>query len=184
MKLRQQIIKQLMLEYQKNPTSVLFAKILKRTDKLLLHIVHNLLSTKPHLQEIDIEELYHEAINGLGKAALTIKEKDQDRYVPARIVAYVKAEIRSAYPYHPKEIPLKNKDIKNLNCSSKTEMLGDLIDLEKLLLKLTYEEQDLLSKRFFLCLSYKKLGLLFHVTPGAMWQRVQLILTKLKEGFK
>jgi hypothetical protein len=76
----------------------LFGKILERVSNLLLYVIYRHTAVKRHLGRIELNDLYHTAIVGLGNAANTVKEEETSDRVIQRIAAYVKAEIDKTYP--------------------------------------------------------------------------------------
>ena len=184
MSIQQLVTKQLMLEYQQRHDPAIFVKILKRTDKLLLHTILRLSRTKPHLQKVGMQELYHEAIIALGKAALSIKETEQDRYVPARIVAYITSEIRATYPYQDPKLLKRNVRKQVSEVSEDISALSDLIDLEQGLQCLSKSEKELIHERFYLDKTLKEIGKRMGLSYPAVGARIQKILTKLRKKLK
>lgn len=98
MGLREDILKELVLEYQQTQNPVLFERILKRVDKLLLRTIHSVVRNKPYLAKIELRDLYHTSIIGLSRAIKTTKLDEESKKVVARVVAYVKATIYVEFP--------------------------------------------------------------------------------------
>lgn len=96
--LQYKVLRELVTEYQKTPSEVLFSKILKRTDKLVLNSIHKHLKRRPELRDINFEDLYHVGIIGLGRAIKTALPTEPGHKITARIVAYIRATIDKEYP--------------------------------------------------------------------------------------
>lgn len=101
--LQYKILRELVTEYQANPTEVIFTKILKRTDNLVLSSIHKHLRRRKELKDIDFEDLYYVGIWGLGRAITTALPKEPGHKITARIVAYVRATIDREYPNYKKK---------------------------------------------------------------------------------
>lgn len=92
------------LEYQSDPRDDLFSLLLIRFDDLLLKTIHKVLRYMKHLHGEPMQELYHTAIIGLSKSMLSMKPDQELRYIPARVVAYVKEELKNTYRYKLREV--------------------------------------------------------------------------------
>ncbi len=98
MTLRGEILRQLVTEYQEHHDSIVFEKILRRVDSLLLSTVHHHIQTRPHLQKIDMRDLYHTAIVSLGRVIVVVKPKATPERIVQLIISYVKNELNVTYP--------------------------------------------------------------------------------------
>jgi len=98
MTLRGEILRRLVTEYQEHRDSIVFEKILRRVDALLLSTVHKHMWKRPHLQKIDMRDLYHTAIVSLGRAIITMKPEFTPERIVQRIISYVKNELNVTYP--------------------------------------------------------------------------------------
>ncbi len=98
MTLRGEILRGLVTEYQEHRDSIVFEKILRRVDSLLLSTVHRHMQTRPHLQKIDMRDLYHTAIVSLDRAIVTVKPEMTPERIVQRIISYVKNELNVTYP--------------------------------------------------------------------------------------
>ena len=117
MALRQEVIRQLVTDYQEalaleengtdttvmttdgpqKMSQVIFEQVLRRTDNLLLKTVHKQIRIKPYMQDEEMRDLYHTAIIGLGRAMKTAKKETPGKMI-ARIIAYVRAELLRQFP--------------------------------------------------------------------------------------
>ncbi len=98
MTLGHEILAGLFEEYRQNRDAVSFAKILKRVDLLLLKTIHRYTSYQPHLAKVSFWDLYQTSIVGLGRAILSGKSTEAPEKTTARIVSYVKGELKKTYP--------------------------------------------------------------------------------------
>jgi DNA-directed RNA polymerase specialized sigma24 family protein len=108
--LQQEMLKQLADEYQQSKDNIVFEKLLKRADRLLLSTIRKHVGRRKIYKET-LRDLYHSAIIGLGRAALTTKETETPDGFIARIIAYVRLEIDLDYccpriPPSDKRIPM------------------------------------------------------------------------------
>jgi DNA-directed RNA polymerase specialized sigma24 family protein len=99
--LRHEVLKSLAMEWQAETDTtkkdMVFKKILVRVDKLLVHIANKLKGYRRELQDVDDQELYQTAILGLYRGIASVKPNDPGRRVVARIISYVKEEIRKNF---------------------------------------------------------------------------------------
>jgi hypothetical protein len=116
--LQYKVLRELVTEYQQTPTQIIFSKILKRTDKLVLNSIHKHLRRRPELKKINMEDLYHVGIIGLGRALKTTLPTEPGHKITARIVAYIRATIDKEYPNY------KKKKWDNLMCFEDDEKIG------------------------------------------------------------
>lgn len=108
--LQQEMLKRLADEYQQSKDNIVFEKLLKRADRLLLSTIRKHVGRRKIYKET-LRDLYHSAIIGLGRAALTTKETETPDGFIARIIAYVRLEIDLDYccpriPPSDKRIPM------------------------------------------------------------------------------
>jgi hypothetical protein len=96
--LREDVLRQLTTEYQQTKSTIVFEKILKRVDNLLLKTILICTRTHPHFGSVDLRDLYHTAIVGLGRALITARPQEDGGYVAARIIAYVRCQLHVDFP--------------------------------------------------------------------------------------
>lgn len=182
MMLRQEIVKRLMLEYQQEKDKIVFAKILKRVDHLLLYIIYNLLRARPHLRKVQVQELYHEAVVGLSRAALSMKRKEDAKFIPARIGAYVKLEIGKTYKYRPEGI-IVSKNSPEF-CKRELNLVEEVLDLCEVLHEFSEEDQILFQERFCKGLTLKEIGKTFHISHTGVGYKLKKLLNRLRKRLK
>lgn len=76
---------------------ILFGQILERVDKLLISKVIECSKRHRQLDGIDRQELYNTAVVGLHRAITTARDTDSGSNIQARIINYVREEIRKTY---------------------------------------------------------------------------------------
>jgi RNA polymerase sigma factor (sigma-70 family) len=99
MGIREEMLSQLVTEYQPTRSPIVFEKILIRVDKLLLKTLHMMIKSRPYLTTVGVEDLYQTEILGLYKALDTALPTEDGGHIVARIIAYARAEVSKAYPY-------------------------------------------------------------------------------------
>ena len=94
--LSHQILKKLVFEYKETKDKTIFLKILKRIDNLIVHTVNKYITRRPQFQSMDYyQDFYHSAIVGVYKGIDSAKESESGSKLQARLIAYMKAEIRN-----------------------------------------------------------------------------------------
>lgn len=192
MGLGQTVIKDLVMEYQIARDPVCFSKILKRTDRLLLSTIHKHVRRR-NLRKVDLRDLYHSAIVGLGRAALTSPENETPDKVIARIIAYVRLEIDNDHwkrhkPSDDKQVPFEILDTEDFSLldediekTAEFELLVKLLSEAVLEKALTSQEISLFSARFLRGKGYKAIGEELKITQDGARKRILNIETKLME---
>jgi len=85
-----------------------FEKILKRIDKLIIYKIGILKQQFKQLSNVPNQDLYNTAIFGVYRALDSVKDKDSGATIQARILSYIKEEIRKTFMPHKKEIVTEN----------------------------------------------------------------------------
>lgn len=201
MGLREDIIRELVTEYQQTHSGVVFSKILKRVDKLLLKTIHIHAKRRPHLLKVDLRDLYHSAIVGLGRAALTAKDNETGNKLIARIIAYVKCELNNNYPlnsikrfctfisfdgvsnfYTP-----KYREIQTLEAIETNAELSLFRDEYAGMLYHNYisvEDLLIVGMRYGQSMQYKEIAKVINTSEQNARERAIRILKKVQEWFK
>jgi len=91
------ILKELVTEYQKCEDPKIFAKILKKLDRLVIRTVIKCKNTFSQLDGVSFDDLYQSAIVGLYRGIKTAKMIQSGAEIQARIISYMKLEIRSNF---------------------------------------------------------------------------------------
>jgi hypothetical protein len=148
-----QVLKDYILEYQISQDPDKFKQILARVDNLVLSTVHHCIKKCPHLELEDPEAIYQTALVGLYKAVVKVPSWEDPDHVIARLVAYMRQEIRSNFPYRvlpeqyfnsqnqcvPEETVYEDLDYEMI-----LELLGKLVE-EEIITRL---ELDLITTRY------------------------------------
>jgi len=195
---RNKILIDLVAKYQEERDPVIFSKILEKTDKLLLHIIYKCIRKWPYLRQEDMQDLYQTAIIGLYKATSGIsvykrkeeKKELKDKWIVARIVGYVKAEIRQTYSNYNRRIlgssVLEDKCIFEENVSKNLEHEDYMRKLNEYVGSEIISKQDyrILVNHFVEELTYKIIGEQEGLSRAAICVRVKKALGKLRRAFK
>jgi len=88
-----QILKELALKFVSSKDPLIFAKIVKRVEKLLLYTIYKARRTKPYLKKVELQDLYQTAVIGLYRALLKVKEDEPGSKLVYKITRYVGNEI-------------------------------------------------------------------------------------------
>jgi len=93
-RLSHQILKKLVFEYRRTKDEKTFLKILSRIDNLVVYVVHKYYVRRPQFRNIDLQSFYQSAIVGVYKGINSAKESETGLKLQARLIAYMKAEMR------------------------------------------------------------------------------------------
>ena len=140
MSLQEDVLRELVTEYQQNKDPIVFERILKRVDHLLLNTIHVWVEMKPYLGSIDLRDLYHTAIVGLGKALSTARPQEDGGHIVARVIAYVRNEINADYPLRRRKRRCLVFPIISTQSIHRIKVLGTNFSLVELENKLELEE--------------------------------------------
>jgi RNA polymerase sigma factor (sigma-70 family) len=99
MGVREEVLRDLVTEYQPTRSPIVFEKILMRVDKLLLKTLHMMIKSRPYLATVGAEDIYQTEIVGLYRALDTVLPTEDGGHIVARIIAYIRAEVKKDYPY-------------------------------------------------------------------------------------
>lgn len=101
MSIKSEVLRDLVTQYQtaEDPVtkSNVFKRILMRVDRLLISKATQMQSMRMQLRNIDPQDLYQCAIVGLYRALEGVKNSYTGDNIQARILSYVKEEIRKTY---------------------------------------------------------------------------------------
>jgi len=159
-----QILKKLALEYKQTHEQVIFCKILKRIEGLIIHTIVKFLSVRPHLQGVDLQEYYNSAIVGLHNALNTVKESENEDQLIARFIAYMKDEMlkissetvkrKAFYVVSKVDVVSEESIYRDLECEFLRERFQKLIADEVI----SFEEFNLLVMKFVNDMTYKDIA--------------------------
>lgn len=201
MGLQERVLRELAIEYQKDKSPIVFEKILIRVEKLLLKMVHKSVKIWPHLEQVDMQDLYHSAILGLPKALLSYKHTESGAKLIQRICAYVKSEIfwsnkltNKGDPFYsfvaledilPFEPDFKyDKRIQTSEDIEEAVEISLFLDEIKMMLVsgvLNFEDWNLLALVYCEGKSEREIGELIGVNQSSAHQRLVLIKCKIKK---
>jgi len=98
------ILKDLFLEYQKNPCLSTFESILKRVDNFILYVVKNLKRSRYYLNTVGTGELYQVGVIGIYDAINSFKPEYNCSMIPARMKICIRKAITKSYCCYKKEM--------------------------------------------------------------------------------
>lgn len=200
MGLREDVIRELVTEYQQTPDVVTFSRILKRVDKLVLKTIHIHTKRRPHMLKIDLRDLYHSAIVGLGNAISTAKDNETGNKLIARFIAYIKASLNKDYPLNTKNQFFNFKFLdeitdtydtrdREIHTVKEIELVAELsIMRDEYVNMLFYKhisDKDfmILVMRFGQSMTYKEIGEVIKTSEQNAGERAKKILKKVQEWF-
>lgn len=181
MGLRYIVLKELVVRYQQTNDPVIFAKILKRMDRLLLNTVYKFAKQNEHLRKIDARELYHTAIVGMGYAIRTSKENETGDKIVIRILEYIEHQFKRFYP-KPKEPGVPPP----VEYEYREERLDDVIDAHELFPRwlkqgvISEKDYKLLLGKFGEGKTFKVMAAELGMRPITAKVHVRRILKKLR----
>lgn len=194
---RNKVLTGLVDRYREKRDPIIFDKILKATDLLLLSVIYKCVKKWPYLKQVGLQDLYQTAILGLYKAISGIqiykrrvrKDKLKDKIV-ARIVGYIKAEIKQTYSYYNRKVlnfsALEDKCIFEESVSKNLEHEDCMRKLNEYVKSGVVTEQDygILLKHFVGEMTYKTIGEEEGLSKTAICVRVKKAIEKLRRAFK
>lgn len=171
----------MILEYNKTKDNELFLSLLAKFDMYLIYVAHKLKFKYSVLQYEEMQDLYHIAIIATSKAFKTVRASDDPETIPARIQAYIKAEVRRIYRYKYKEELLPQTEGKTSRWDLDQHVSN--IDLEDILKLsgLTEEEKGVVQLRFLGGYSYNEIQNSLGLTKMKIRWRLKLALSKLSK---
>jgi len=191
---KQGIIKDLVVLWKSNSNkNFYFEKILKRIDKLIIYKIGKLKRQYKQLSAVPNQDLYNTAILGIYRALDSVKDKDSGATIQARILSYIKEEIRKIYMPHKKEIITENIEKWENKIESKEpefttieyeelrEIVNKLIDN----FQLPKEDFDIFIDHYLNRKTYKKIAeelKVHHTTIANRIKNVKNLLRKSLEG--
>jgi len=183
---RNEVVKELSLEYQRTGDSITFEKILKRVDNLVVFIILQEKKRCSFLRRVDLQELYQVAILGLVKAIKSLPSDENSNRMPARFKSYIRAELVKSFLKQDREAKgLLDKNWLGSLCSkygSSDDVeieIRDILQVAKRKGILTDDEYDILIHRFFRGEILKVVAINCHLSEPTIRKRINRALKKL-----
>lgn len=191
MGLQQDVLRELVTEYKKSKDTITFSKVLKRVDKLLLFVIHKHVKQRPHLGKVDLRDLYHSAIVGLGRAMLTSHAIETGDKLTARIVAYVKLELNNDYPLNQRrrfctfvvfegEVHVDSKVEENVESILIYERYAEMLRRGHI----SHKDSIIFLMRYALGAKYSDIAAVIGTSEQNARERANRILKKVHEWFE
>ena len=183
-----EVLKDLVTQYQRTIDPEVFEKILRRVDRLVYRVAHQLrrIPYYHYLRSENINDLYQTGVVGIYKAILKIPAGENPEKIPAWFVAYIKNEILTSFPrphsVHLSQleevwIPAKEEDLVHENADVCLEgvfkkMLDDKV--------VTEEEVELLRLNKIRGLSMEAIGAMKGVCRDTIQSRIHRALARIQ----
>ena len=184
-----EVLRKYILEYQITQDPELFKKILYRTDDLVLYVVHRCLNRCPHLKMEDPDSVYQTGLVGLYKGVVKVLEHESPDKVIARLIAYMKCEIKSNFPYkvlpetyalNLKKYELGESVYSDLEFEFVDEFLTGLVEKKMV----TQLELDLVRLRYRDEISCTNLAAKFQISEATVRVRISNALGRIRRQLK
>jgi len=186
-----QYLKKLALEYVSFRDPLIFEAIVIKVEKLLMYTISKIRKHLPYFRTVEIQDLYQDAIVGLHKGLLKVKEDEPDTKVLYWIVRNVTDEIvrcnkrvkKSAQPFEKivdEELVDNTPVYKDLELAAIRERFWKLMDEDVL----SFDEFQMLIMRVIHGMTYKDIAKQFGSTKVTVSKRIKDVLNKLRYEFR
>jgi RNA polymerase sigma factor (sigma-70 family) len=186
-----QYLKELALEYVRLRNPLIFEAIIIKVDKLLMFTIRKVRAFLPYLRAVEIQDLYQDAIVGLHKGLLKVKEDEPDTKVLYWIVRNVTDEIvkcnrrvkKSAQSFEKiadEELVDTTPVYKDLELAAIRERFWKLMDEGVL----SFDEFQMLIMRVIHGMTYKDIAKQFGSTKVTVSKRIKDVLNRLRHEFR
>ncbi len=166
-------------EWQKTKDEELFSLLLAKYDRFLVKLAWNFYDK--FCGRVSLEDLYHTAIIGFGKAISHFKQHTLARLIMAEIKAYVKSEIEARYKseltLNPVGLMADSGDEINLEARLNADFIMNSDFLSK-------EDKELLEMKFYQRMTFKEIGQTFGITEQGASQRYRRIRSEIRKKIK
>lgn len=187
-----QVLKRLAFEYRDalgEERALIFRKILRRIDNLVLYQARKFLFVRSQLKDVDLQELYDIAIVGLYKGLESIKEEETGAVLQARLIAYMKSELKQAI----RSMGIKRKGVQKVISTRLTVVPEETVwqELESEFLRkrfqklivddvISSEELNLLTMRYVHGIRIKEIAERVGRTPWWVGKAVKDICNRIR----
>ena len=192
---RQKALRPLVTKFQETKDAAIFNGILARVDNLILYTIHKYVRCRRYLWHVNKQELYHAAIIGVYRAVLTARDCEDGGKITARIIAYIKSNIRLHFGYYQKEYEWISMDTKFAKYMIESRLIQSDEDVYKKLESefinekfnkliadgiLTAIEYTALYSRFAEHKNYKDVGAILSCSGVTACKRIHAILSRIR----
>ena len=170
----------MVLQYQQTKDPVVFGKILKRVDALIIRVISSLKKRTLYIKDVELEELYQIGILGVYAATKTSPTSEKAEKFPLRIASYIESNIRLVFEYRSKKEVINQEKFNDKDfCFEKDNLSIEFFDLLDIMTQmyirkqLSYDEVKLLYDRFFKQQSFASLEHSYGISHE--WIRLKII---------
>lgn len=187
-----QYLKELVLRYVSTEDPAIFKDILIKVDKLLLYTIYEVRRSLPRFREIDIQDLYQDAVVGMHKGLLKVRANEPDTKVLYWITRNIKDELLKRNCRKLKKSPQvfekiaaeklidKTSVYKNQELEVIRQRFWELIDEGVLSLN----EFQMLSMRIVQDMTYGDIAKQFESTRPTISRKIADLLNRLRYEFR
>ena len=195
-KKRLEILKGIINKYQNSDSEVYLQQILERIDNLILVTIVKERKWRPYLKDVPYKDLYHYGIIGAITGIKSIPKQEEIRYIPARVVAYIKAQLRKSYKHHLREVTnLMDDDENNPIIPVRTaqdhqeQSIIEARDVKHTIDnlyrngKVSDFDMWIINRRFYDGLKFREIAALLTIPLPTAWHKYSNTLTKIRGLF-
>jgi len=193
------IVSKYMKIYKETRNNKDFINILKIVDKLILYLIIRLRRKYSFLNNVESKDLYQIGILGLHYAIISMPDNELPSMIPARIKAYIYAQLRKVYFNKDREISVA--DVKDFNIGrSGDKYIQKILDQEKEVInrmmfrleyynylktgEITEEEDKIVNLRFIHEADILKIADELNISPRWAYEKIKRVQAKLRKLFK
>jgi RNA polymerase sigma factor (sigma-70 family) len=183
-----EILKSLVLIYQETKEPLIFAKILRRIDRLVISVVYKCKLKYYQLHKVQFSDLYQAAIIGIYRGIETAKEKESCDIIQARLISYMILEIKSEYVTKTKKLSSleKNKFIPGESVYNHLQIQNSLDFINKLVVSGQVDKKgfELVKLRYLDGMKVKDIAEFLNSTSPFVSQKIQDTLAQIRVAFR
>jgi len=183
-----EILKDLVLIYQETKEPLIFDKILRRIDKLVIFILYKCKQKYYQLHKVEFSDLYQSAIVGVYRGIQTAKETESGGEIQARIISYMILEMKSGYVTKAKKLfsSEKNKVVLGESVYNSLQIQDFINLIKKLVLcgRVDKKGFELIKLRYLEGMKVKDIAELLKTTSPYVSQKIQDTLCQIRVAFR
>jgi len=133
----------------------LFLRFLSKFEKLGYYVLHRVRRGCPWIAAQEMDDLRHTTIVGILRAFNSVPETEPPRYLPLRVIAYVRTELNSAFRHCREDYLVNYAKIQEACPPFSNPQISFKAHLD--LLPISKQEKALLHKKLFLGKTYQEI---------------------------